>query len=309
MTRASSSASPGAPSSKWPVLAATSLLLAAIALQTVRDRAWRPYQPETPRLWLAANPLTKRVAFGFDNLLADVYWMRAVVYYGSERRSSESKKTYSLLYPYLDLVTTLDPDFRVAYRFGAIFLAEASPGGAGRPDLAMALLQRGLQHEPNGWEYMYDIGFLHFWTRQDYHAAAEWFDRAAALPGAPAWLRPLAAVTLTQGGDRDTARRMWQQLAASSTLDWIRSSAERRLLQLDAMDAIDQLQVVADRYRNRTGRAAASWQELVRVERVRGIPLDPTGVPYALDPGTGQISLQRDSPLWPLPTGGPPPSP
>lgn len=305
MTNASFSSSFGAPSSRGLILAAASLLLAAITVQTVRDRGWRAYEPDTPLLWLRANPLTKRLAFGFDNLLADVYWMRAVVYYGGERRSERSKKTYDLLHPYLDLVTTLDPDFRVAYRFGAIFLAEAYPGGAGRPDLAMALLQRGLQHEPTAWEYMHDIAFLHFWSRQDYRAAAEWFDRAAQLPGAPAWLRPLAAVTLTQGGDRETARQMWRHLAESSTVDWIRSSAERRLRQLEAMDAMDRLQIVADRYQQRTGRIAGSWQELVRAERLRGVPLDPSGVPFELSPETGQVSVGRDSPLWPLPTGAP----
>ena len=48
----------------------------------------------------------------------------------------------------LDLTTTLDPLFNVAYRFGAIFLAEPYPGGAGRPDLAIALLEKGLQARP-----------------------------------------------------------------------------------------------------------------------------------------------------------------
>ena len=51
---------------------------------------------------------------------------------------------YDLLYPLLDLTTTLDPLFNIAYRFGAIFLAEAYPAGAGRPDLAVALLEKGI---------------------------------------------------------------------------------------------------------------------------------------------------------------------
>ena len=51
---------------------------------------------------------------------------------------------YALLYPLLDITTTLDPLFNIAYRFGAIFLAEAYPAGAGRPDLAIALLEKGI---------------------------------------------------------------------------------------------------------------------------------------------------------------------
>ena len=34
---------------------------------------------------------------------------------------------YPLLYPLLDLTTTLDPRFNIAYRFGAVFLAEPYP--------------------------------------------------------------------------------------------------------------------------------------------------------------------------------------
>ena len=33
----------------------------------------------------------------------------------------------------------------MAYQFGALFLAEQPPGGPGRPDLAIALLEKGLR--------------------------------------------------------------------------------------------------------------------------------------------------------------------
>src|SRR5439155_7737384 len=70
---------------------------------------------------------------------------------------------YSLLYPVLDITTSLDPRFTIAYRFGAVFLAEAYPRGPGRPDLAVALLEKGIREQPDKWEYMEDIGFVHYW--------------------------------------------------------------------------------------------------------------------------------------------------
>ena len=57
--------------------------------------------------------------------------------------------TTSCCIPLLDLTTTLDPYFSIAYRFGAIFLSEASPGGPGRPDQAVALLAEG-RRRPTG---------------------------------------------------------------------------------------------------------------------------------------------------------------
>lgn len=50
-------------------------------------------------------------------------------------------------------VTTLDPRFDAAYRFGAIFLAEPYPDGAGRPDPAVKLLKKGVRARPERWQY------------------------------------------------------------------------------------------------------------------------------------------------------------
>ena len=86
------------------------------------------------------------------------------------------------LVPLLDLTTTLDPRFHIAYRFGSIFLAESPPGGPGRPDLAIELLEKALRERPDRWEYMQDIGFVHYWWTHDYKAASEWLRRRARFP-------------------------------------------------------------------------------------------------------------------------------
>jgi tetratricopeptide (TPR) repeat protein len=277
------------------------MLAVAVLLQVVRDRSWTPYQPAAAVMWLRAGPLAPRLALGYDNLLADVYWMRTVIYYGGARRDIEGNATrYDLLHPMLDLVTTLDPDFKVAYRFGAIFLTEAYPNGPGRPDQAIGLLQRGIARQPHGWEYMHDIAFVYYWWLGDYRNAASWFDRAAAVPGAPSWLRPLAATTLAEGGNRDLSRRMWRQMLEDADVDWIRQSAELRLVQLDALDAIDALAQVIERFEQQTGRVPESWGDLVSARLLRGVPLDPTGVPFVLDPATGRIDVAQGSRLWPL---------
>ncbi len=62
-------------------------------------------------------------------------------------RGGRAGANYDLLYPLLDLVTTLDPHFRVAYRFGAIFLTEAYPSGPGRPDHRDRAAQRGIERD------------------------------------------------------------------------------------------------------------------------------------------------------------------
>jgi tetratricopeptide (TPR) repeat protein len=268
----------------------------------VRDRGWQPYAPATPILWFQSAPLLSRLSLGFQNLIADFYWMRAVVYYGGLRRASGPTRNYELLDPLLTFVTTLDPRFKVAYRFGAIFLTEGYPNGPGRPDRAIALLERGIQANPNAWEYMHDIGFVYYWWFQDFTSAAKWFEKAGQVPGAADWLPALAAYTLAEGGDRQSSRFLWQRLRDSSDADWLRRNAERSLAQIDAMDAIDQLTEASRRFSARVGRPPRDWRELADSEQWRGLPLDPTGVPYDLDAATGRIAVSTHSQLWPMPT-------
>ena len=81
---------------------------------------------------------------------------------------ASARRNYELLFPLLDLTTTLDPYFSIAYRFGAIFLSEASPGGPGRPDQAIALLQKGVAAQPGKWQYLHDIAFVYYWHFRDF---------------------------------------------------------------------------------------------------------------------------------------------
>jgi hypothetical protein len=180
-----------------------------------------------------------------------------------------------------------------------VFLAEGYPRGPGRPDLAVALLQKGLRARPERWQYLQDIGFVHYWYLHDYGAAATWFRQASEVPDAPWFLRSLAAVTLAQGGDRRSSRAMWESIRQSAELDWLRQDADRRLLQLRALDEIDALQHAVDDFSRRGGQPPASWPPLVQARIVRGVPLDPTGTSYELT--DGRVWISKSSSLWPLP--------
>ena len=280
------------------------LVAAVVGLQAVREQQetlGRPTPANEHLLYVRSPEFMKRAALEYDSLLADIYWIRAVQHYGQTKLSPDANKNYDLLFPLLDLTTSLEPGFSIAYRFGAIFLAEPYPAGAGRTDLAIALLQKGLKQQPNKWEYVEDIGFIYYWWNQDYAAAAQWFMRASDMPGAPNWLSALAAVTLAKGGNRESSRRLWTEVLNSPDASWLKQQATFRLSQLDAMDQIATLESVVRLYRERTGMAPQSWFDLNRAGYIRGIPTDPSRHPYQLNPESGAITLAKDSPLNPLP--------
>ena len=284
------------------VVALAAMLALAVALQVVRDRTFAYATVDRRILYVSSGEVMRRVALSYDTMLADVYWIRAIQLYGGERQKPGRERRYDLLYPLLDLTTTLDSRFTVAYRFGAIFLAEPHPGGAGRPDQAIALLKKGLAFNPAKWDYYHDIGFIYYWNLHDYKNAAEWFNRGGSLPGAPFWLKSYSAVMLTRGGDRQASRVMWTQIGQNEESEWLRTMSQLRLKQLDALDQIDVLKRIVNEFTARTGQPARSWQQLAAAGAVRGLPIDPAGTPYALDPATGEVGVGPQSQLWPLPT-------
>lgn len=296
-------------------LGAIALLAGAVQLQAVRERAFPPPPVDDETVYIQSGSAIRRMTGAYAGLAADVYWIRALQYYGGAKRrlgnrpqgpepppalAAPTSSEYASLYPLLDITTTLDPMFNIAYRFGSVFLAEPYPGGPGRPDLAVALLEKGLRARPDKWEYMQDIGFVHYWYVQDYRAAAQWFDKASRVPGAPWWLRSLAATTLVRGGDRESSRMMWNAILGSAENDWLRKDAERRLAQLHALDDIDFLQRQVDTFRARSGAPPADWAAVARAGLLGVSPTDPSHTAYELTP-EGRVRLSRSSPLWPLP--------
>jgi hypothetical protein len=291
------------------------LLTAAVKLQALREQAYPQPAADADALYVTSGAAVRRLTGGYNALAADVYWVRAIQYYGGTKRrlaanplapepppmsAAVDSGEYRQLYPLLDITTSLDPRFNIAYRFGAVFLAEPYPGGPGRPDLAINLLEKGLRERQDKWEYMEDIGFVHYWYLHDYRSAAHWFDKASRVPGAPWWLKSLAATTLIQGGDRQTSRTMWEAIRQSAEIEWLRTDAERRLAQLRALDDIDALQAAVDRFVAQSGTMPDTWVPVARANRWQGVPVDPAGIPYEIAPG-GSVQLSRRSPLWPLP--------
>ncbi len=297
------------------VAIALAFLAGAVQLQATRERLFPPSTGDADAMYLRSATAVRRLSGAYTTLAADGYWIRALQYYGGTKQRLQEQAwipeppptlaaprsdDYSLLYPMLDLATSLDPRFTIAYRFGAVFLAEARPRGAGRPDLAVALLEKGIRAQPDKWEYMEDAGFVHYWYEHNYQAAAGWFQKASEVPGAPWWLRSLAATTIAQGGDRRSSRVMWEAIRQSAAIDWLRLDAERRLQQLRALDDIDELQQAVDAFVRSAGHPPADWPEFGRARGIRAVPVDPTGTPYVLT-AQGRVHLAASSPLAPLP--------
>lgn len=232
-------------------------------------------------LYLPSAKTVKAISLGYTGLMADIYWTRVVQYFG--RKHLAESQTYKLLPPLLDITTTLDPKLDIAYQFGAFFLSQKPPQGAGSPDDGIALVKKGIAANPTKWRLYYDLGFIYWMEKQDYKSAAEAFATGAKIPGAQPWMWTMAG-SMAQGGDQlEMARTLWTQVLDEAKDPMIRSNARTRLACINSDEAVIELQKRVDFYKERTGHAPASFQELVSAGLLRGIPMDPAGNPYVMN--------------------------
>lgn len=251
-------------------------------------------RPTEEALYLSADTL-KRLSFGCEGVLADLYWVRTVQYYG--QRAFRPGRRFDLLEPLLDIITTLDPQFQAAYRLGALFLALPPPGGAGHPRRALALLDRGIAANPDEWRLILDKGFIFLWELRDYAGAAETFDRASRHPRAPAWTKGLAAAVYVRAGRREIARRLWLERYHQAENELMKKNAAFQLACLDALEEIERLSGAVAQFRARHGRPPRSWDDLITSGILTRHPVDPFGFPYLLDEKTAEVRLSSESPI------------
>lgn len=287
-------------------LAFAIVMLALFAVATVSLHKVDQIRSETRQeevLYIPSAKALKHLSLGYTGLLADIYWTRAVQYFGWKHKQREMD--YHLLYPLLDITTELDPHLIAAYRFGSNFIAQPPPNGAGEPDKAVALVERGIKNNPNEWRLYYELGFLQAMERKDYVAAAQAFNRGSQVPGAHPFLKILAAAMAQHGGDVQTARMLWQTTLATSDDAMIKQNAERHLRALIVDETVPQLEHLVEQYRQKTGAFPLSFLQLVEAGYLRRVPVDPVGDPYKVRPD-GKVVVQ-DPEALPFITRGLPP--
>lgn len=277
-------------------------LAASVAALRQVDRL-RPQATLDEVLYINSPAVLKRASLGYDGLLADIYWTRAVQYFGN--RHHNGAQSYNLLAPLLEITTTLDPHLLVAYQFGASFLAPKPPSGAGESDRAIQLMEYGIQNNPNEWRLYYNLGFVYYTELKDYGKAADAFARGSRLPDAHPFLRVLAGNMAQHAGDFETARALWSATYQTSRDKLIRQNAAEHLRALRVEQDVTNLQGAVTRFGQRTGRLPSSISELAAAEGLRGIPVDPDGNPYRMT-AEGRILVQ-DPDDFPFITTGTPP--
>jgi tetratricopeptide (TPR) repeat protein len=240
----------------------------------------------------------KDFSLGYNGLIADWYWMQSLQYIGDKVSNSKEERINlddlrslnpRLLYPLLDTATDLDPQFLVVYSYGAVVLPAIDP------EQAIKIAEKGIANNPNEWRFYQHLGFI-YWRTRNYEKAAEVYSEGGKINGAPDFFKLMTAQMKTQGGSRETARTMYEQMYEEAQDSQTKEVAALRVLELDSLDERDAIRPLLEDFKQKNGRCPENWREVYPILRGQKLksnknlrfdsasfsPLDPTNIPYLL---------------------------
>lgn len=184
------------------------VVVVACAAGVVAYQATRPAKaPADPRVFVPSPKFFLDFSPSFRTSVADVYYLYMIQYYGEHVKGDGRLDSLPAM---VALVTELSPHFTKAYLFGAFGLIDAR-----QPGVSYDVLKKGFEANPGNWRFPSYLGYFvyAFASNKDKDlVAADWYSKAAAIPGSPAYLQRLAAVLLGKGGETRKAILMWGQV-------------------------------------------------------------------------------------------------
>ena len=202
-----------------------------LGTQTYEDIYYLP-----PPDWLQVMSL------GYRRALADLIWLRALIYFGDE---FENKGAVKHVFDYGDSMLALDPDFQRVYRWVGV-AGVYTPTGSPREyiERSVDVLRQGAERFPNDGELAWDTGATIVYEllpalskahpdRERLKAEGNDYMVAAARLGAgPAWLVLTNATALRKLGEKERELRHLEEMYALVRDPKVKAQIETRLSQL-----------------------------------------------------------------------------
>ncbi|NOY85448.1 MAG: hypothetical protein GXO96_11630 [Nitrospirae bacterium] len=173
-------------------------------------------------LYLPSGDYLKPLALGYNQVVADLLWIKTVHYFGSHFTTD---KEYPWLHHILSIIIDLDPQFDFPYYFGGIVLSME----ADQKDRANDILARGMEAYPEKWEYPFYIGFNHYYHDGNPAAALPFIEKAAALPKVPEFVKSLVGTLYLETGKKETALQFFRKIYENTSDDLVREKISMKV--------------------------------------------------------------------------------
>ena len=173
-------------------------------------------------MYIPSGTFLKPFTLGFNQLTADYFWIKTISYFGDHLLSD---RKYPWLYHILELVTTLDPMCKWPYFFGGIVLSLE----AEQVEQSNLILEKAMRYHPGVWNFPFYLGFNYWYHYNDPAKAASYIERAAKLPGSPAYLKTFPARLYSEAGQKEVALQFLQEMLKKTQDPKMRARITKRI--------------------------------------------------------------------------------
>lgn len=242
--------------------------------ETLRQSEVREYSP----LYLPDARFVRLITLGHNTLAGDLLWFNTNSYFGRQMAEHRDVRWLNTM---CDLITELDRRNSNYYEFCSSLLSWV----ANDPPASNRILDRAIRFNPGNWKYFYLRGFNYWYFLQDKKNAAEDFSQAAKLDGAPPLMASLASKLLFSTDDSAAAIELLSGLLRTTKDPSVRAVLIDKLKRAQLTRDIETLNA-AIQIAQRQGAIVTDLDSLVGMKIINGLPSDPFGGKYYLDPAT-----------------------
>lgn len=225
----------------------------------------------------------RALAVGFDAILADYHWLRAVQIVGGAAVVDHDHAEQ--LGQLVDVVTTLNPHVDHPYRFASIWLTHDEA----QVRESVRLLRRATQYHPDDWRNHFYLGFAYFFYLGEFDQAAVALERAMRLPGSPAYLPRLVARLKSQSRDIEVAEVFLREILDDTDDPDQQARIQIALDEIELEQKARHLDRAREAFRKIAGRDIHSVAELIRPPHrmLEKLPsAEPDAIPEAFARGS-----------------------
>jgi tetratricopeptide (TPR) repeat protein len=252
-----------------------------MSLKVRTDNISRKKIPGSSIIYIPSGKYLKYATFGNSSLLADLIYIWAIQYFSD----------YSIpdMYKYLDhifsIINELDPSYLDPYDVGAVIAAYE----AHNLNLALKILDRGLEKNPKQWLFPYMAGHYVQMISKNYKLAQEYYKKAMDIEGVPPIVKRLYADAFFKSMDYQSAWQAWLEIYKAAKDERTKKIASNHLYNIKATIDIQKINDAIEKFKERYGRLPLELSQLVRAGFLDSLPKDLDGQEYIYDSRTGEV--------------------
>ena len=234
-------------------------------------------------LYVMPAPIVRHFAFGFQNVLADYYWVTAL------QALNKWDRHDAYFAEYFRIISILDPKFAYPYIFSALIIPSRV-----NPESLMwqsTIAEIGMKALPENWEIPFYTGMQYHIVGKSYERAVHYIEIAAAKKSSPEYVHTTLGIYLMHDAtEYQKSRALFTTIYETSDNEETKRIVKERIALLDFIETLER---AVSAYKVKYHVYPKTIEDLARGGFIQLPPELVSKFPITIDQLTGKVTLLR----------------